>query len=113
MKPWAKAFYLSKAWQQCREGYMLSQDGLCERCSNAAEIVHHKVHLTKHNIDDVRITLSWGNLEALCRTCHALEHEGKPLTADGLMFDDMGNLIEGQRNNVRKSATPPPFGENG
>ena len=32
MKPWAKQFYNSKEWQACREAYIASKQGLCERC---------------------------------------------------------------------------------
>jgi len=60
--------------------------------------VHHKIHLTPHNIDDPNITLSEDNLELLCRECHAIEHpEGEPVTASGLMFDSEGNLVERER----------------
>lgn len=40
-----------------------------------AEIVHHKQPLTDDNISDLSISLSWGNLQALCRQCHAEAHE--------------------------------------
>jgi len=40
-----------------------------------AEIVHHKIPLTDENINDLSISLSWDNLEALCRLCHAEAHE--------------------------------------
>lgn len=33
------------------------------------------------------------NLETVCRTCHALIHEGTPPLADGLAFDADGNII--------------------
>ena len=26
--------------------------------------------------------------------CHAIEHQGEAATAEGLMFDDKGNLVE-------------------
>ena len=40
------------------------------------------------------ITLGEDNLELLCRTCHALEHEGQLPTDKSLMFDEEGNLVE-------------------
>lgn len=40
-----------------------------------AEIIHHKIPLTPDNITDLNITLGWGNLQALCRTCHAEVHD--------------------------------------
>lgn len=81
-KEYAKEFYNSKAWKECREAYKKSVGGICERCSrqgliSPAEIVHHKIRITPDNIKDPCIVLSWGNLEALCRNCHAEEHARK------------------------------------
>jgi 5-methylcytosine-specific restriction endonuclease McrA len=80
MQPWAASFYKSRAWRQCRDGYASSVGGLCERClsmglARAGVIVHHKVHLTPDNISDPAVSMSWSNLELLCRDCHAAEHE--------------------------------------
>lgn len=94
MKEWAKSFYLSTAWRKTRD-YILKRDfGLCVRCGKPGEIVHHKIHLTRENINDPDITLSEDNLETLCRECHAIEHQGESSTAEGLMFDSEGNLVE-------------------
>ena len=78
-KAWATEFYRSAVWQRCRNGYVQSVRGLCEDCLARgvyapAEIVHHIVALTPENIGDPRIALSWDNLEALCRECHAEKH---------------------------------------
>ncbi len=72
-------FYSAQAWKKVRSAYMRSVGGLCERCLRAgvirgAEFVHHKVHLDEFNVNDPEITLGYGNLEALCRDCHAAEH---------------------------------------
>ena len=40
-----------------------------------AEIVHHKTPLNKDNVSDLSVSLSWDNLQALCRPCHAKAHE--------------------------------------
>lgn len=94
MQAFAKKFYLSKAWRDTR-AYILARDmGLCVRCGKPGEIVHHKEHLTPQNINNPAITLSEDNLETLCRECHAIEHEGQSPTAEGLVFDDKGNLVE-------------------
>lgn len=94
MKDFAKQFYLSKAWRETR-AYILRRDmGLCVRCGKPGEIVHHKIHLTPQNINDLDIALGEDNLETLCRECHAIEHQGESPTADGLMFDEAGNLVE-------------------
>lgn len=83
----AKAFYQSRRWQQCRDGYAKSVGGLCERCLASGlytpgEIVHHKVPLTPENIDDPSVALDWSNLELVCRTCHGLEHRSKRYFVD-------------------------------
>lgn len=79
MKPWAAAFYKSKAWQDCRAAYMKKAGGLCERCLKrglyvSGEIVHHRLHLTPENIVDPAVSCAFENLELLCRNCHADEH---------------------------------------
>ena len=93
MKPWARRFYKSKAWKECRRAYFISQHGLCERCGGPGKIVHHKVWLTPDNINDPAVSLNWGNLELLCQTCHNEEHHAKEPVATGLRFDEEGNLI--------------------
>ena len=93
MKEFAKRFYHSKQWRECRASYFKSVHGLCERCGAGGKIVHHKIYLNESNIDDPYITLSHDNLELLCQDCHNVEHMGgKPAVADGLMFDEFGQL---------------------
>ena len=75
-----KAFYDSRAWKLTRRNYKQSVGGLCERCMargqvSPAEIIHHKIPLTPKNMTDLNISLSWNNLQALCRKCHAEVHE--------------------------------------
>ena len=79
MKPFAVEFYKSQAWKDCRAAYLKSRGGLCERCLREgkytpAVIIHHKVNITPENICDPTVTLNWGNLEAVCRLCHAATH---------------------------------------
>lgn len=79
-KEWAKAFYNSTEWKVCREIYRARARGLCERCLKRGiikpgEIVHHKTYLTPQNISDPSVTLSFANLELLCREHHAEAHK--------------------------------------
>lgn len=79
MKEYAKAFYKSTQWQQCRASYIKSVGGLCERCLAEGKIVpgyivHHKCYLTPENIKEPSITLNFDNLEYLCKDCHNKEH---------------------------------------
>jgi len=91
----AKRFYNSARWKRCRSSYIQSVFGLCERCSEPGDIVHHKIYIGSENIDDATVTLSHDNLEYLCQTCHNKEHFTKysPLRI-GFAFDDDGNLME-------------------
>ena len=80
MKEFAKGFYNTALWQKTREQYMKYKGGLCERCLQngiirAGEIVHHKTYLTRENITNPDVALSFANLELLCRQCHADEHD--------------------------------------
>nr|DAG22870.1 MAG TPA: HNH endonuclease [Caudoviricetes sp.] len=95
MKEYAKKFYTSKAWRETQRAYMQSKHYVCERCGKPAVIVHHRTYITPSNINDPNITLNWNNLEALCATCHQHEHfQDRNVTAEGLMFDDQGNLVK-------------------
>ena len=79
-REFAKQFYSSKAWQDCREGYAKSQRYLCENCLRRGiykpgEIVHHMIEITPDNIYKPEISMSWDNLQLLCRDCHAEQHK--------------------------------------
>lgn len=79
-REFARKFYSSKAWQECRNEYMKHRHYLCENCLKKgiykpAEIVHHKIELTPLNIDNPEITLGFSNLEAVCRDCHNDYHD--------------------------------------
>jgi 5-methylcytosine-specific restriction endonuclease McrA len=79
VKDFAKSFYTSRAWKNCRRAYAASVGGLCEDCKakgliTPGEIVHHKTELTPENINDPAVTLSWSNLRLVCRECHARKH---------------------------------------
>lgn len=100
-KAFAKQFYRSKAWQECRAAYIQSVHGLCERCQKKGKvvpgyIVHHKEELTPENINDPNVTLNWEKLEYVCLECHNEEHgvgKSSPAIRDGLMFDENGDVV--------------------
>lgn len=97
MKPWAEWFYNGGTWRECSKEFLKSKGYLCERCSKsddpvAAKIAHHKVYLTKTNINDPYIALAWSNLEALCQDCHNKEHH-KSKKQKRYFFDAQGNII--------------------
>lgn len=94
MKEYAASLYSSKAWQKTREAYRRSVGGLCEICWSKGilkpgEIVHHKTHISPDNIDDPEITLSFNNLQLVCRDCHAQIHDRKQRR---YKVDDMGRV---------------------
>lgn len=101
-KEFAKRFYKSKEWLKCRGSYIqqrISIDGgMCERCKERqGYIVHHKIHITKDNINNVDITLNHNNLEYVCKHCHDREEEHfikkkEPVTGEGYKFNDRGEL---------------------
>ena len=95
-----KAFYHSQAWKNTRRNYKQSVGGLCERCLAKgmivpAEIVHHKIPLTADNMNALNISLSWKNLQALCRQCHAEVHEDMYAERTGRRYkiDHSGHVV--------------------
>lgn len=81
MEEW-RGFYNTKVWQDTRNAYKRSVGGLCERCAErgiirAADVVHHKVHLSAKTVENPEIALGWCNLIALCADCHAAVHAGE------------------------------------
>lgn len=97
-KEYARSFYKSTAWIKCKQAYIKSVYGLCERCGKPGYIVHHKKHITPNNINDSNITFNWDNLEYLCLDCHNKEHrfnkEKKAATRKGLKFNSNGELVQ-------------------
>jgi 5-methylcytosine-specific restriction endonuclease McrA len=79
-KEFARSFYSSKAWQDCRNEYAKRRHHLCENCLRRGiykpgVIVHHIEELTPFNITNPGIALGFANLELLCRECHLREHD--------------------------------------
>jgi len=101
-KEWAKKFYKSKAWQECRASYIVTVNGLCERCLALNEyrngyIVHHKIVLTPDNIGDPYVALNHEHLEYCCLDCHNEEHEVAASVAAcrvGFKFNSAGQMIK-------------------
>ena len=80
-REFAKRFYRSHAWTDTRNAYLKAAGGICERCYRdrglivPGEIVHHIIPLTPDNINNAAISLSFDNLELVCRDCHAEIHD--------------------------------------
>ena len=72
---WAKRFYDSKAWKECRQSFIRIREGedggLCQICRNRPGlIVHHRTWLTAANVSDPDIALNYSNLLYVCQECH-------------------------------------------
>lgn len=102
-REFSRSFYKSKEWKIVREYCLLRDNYLCVKCGNPAEEVHHKIHLSPLNINDVTITLNPSNLICLCKDCHFAEHkqdrlngiaEANGLPTNDYFFDENGFLIK-------------------
>lgn len=99
-REFAKPFYNSNAWKECREAYKKSiplyRRGLCEQCykkgiHELGEEVHHKIWLTPKNINDPKVTLNHDNLILLCFECHRAIHMKR--VKKQYKFNENGELI--------------------
>ena len=96
-KEFAKSFYSSKTWQDCRNEYMKRAHYLCEDCMRRgiykpAKEVHHIEELTPENIHRPEIALSFDNLVALCKECHKARHNERE-KGRRYLFGDNGEVI--------------------
>ena len=82
-------FYNSSEWKKVRKTYRVYKLNICERCGNIGYYVHHKNYITSKNINDTNITLSFDNLELLCKICHNKEHFKNEID---YKFDEDGQL---------------------
>lgn len=80
-REFAKAFYNSGMWKNIREQMLKRDKYTCQTvgCYQPAEEVHHIIHLTPENINDVNITLNPKNLICLCGDCHKAIHKGEKI----------------------------------
>ena len=85
-----RAFYISTAWRKTSAAYLSSRNYICERCGQPAKICHHKKGLKGQNVNDPAIALSFDNLEALCISCHTLEHQ--PEEHNKVVFSETGSI---------------------
>ena len=99
-KEFARAFYGSKAWHQCRDSYIAKRraidGGLCEVCRESlGYIVHHEITLTPENIRDPDTALNHRLLSYECKACHD-RHEGHGVGTGGAdavcVFDERGDV---------------------
>lgn len=94
-KEFARGFYSSKTWQECREDYAKAKHYLCENCLargiyRPGVIVHHIEEVTPMNIDNPEVTLNHDNLRLVCRDCHAQEHKAHAKDRRYVICEDGG-----------------------
>ena len=88
-------FYNSQKWRRVSKVFLKSKRYICERCGGVGEMAHHKIRLTRWNVNNPNISLNIDNLECLCLACHNNEHGAAgSATAAGIGFDREGNVIE-------------------
>lgn len=97
-KDYARSFYRSKAWQECRASFIQARvaidGGMCQHCQQVPGfIVDHVEEITPDTIRDPWVTLSHDNLQYLCLVCHNIKHYGSPVTRQGLRFDSDGQVV--------------------
>ncbi len=92
-REFAKKFYKSKAWKDIRELVFNEANGICEKCGEPGEEVHHKIWLSHNNINDIEITLGRDNLILLCKNCHINIHRKVSSTKDEYKFNENGELV--------------------
>ena len=102
-KDFAKAFYNSQAWEDCRSAFiserMALDGGMCQVCGERLGfIVHHVKRITALTVNDPSVTLSHDNLRYLCKECHDREHKQEMLSGRGggtrCVFDSEGKPID-------------------
>ena len=94
-KEYAKAFYNSKLWRECRRQVLRRDMYTCAHCYARASEVHHVIELMPENINDINIALNPDNLISLCHDCHTKITKG--FTGDiqeGFIFNDEGQVIK-------------------
>ncbi|MBP3446271.1 MAG: HNH endonuclease [Clostridia bacterium] len=88
-RDFAKHIYEGRRWKKKRKKIFKRDGGLCVKCGEPGEIVHHIEELDPSNIDDPEIVYGDDNLELVCRRCHGVEHSDERL----MLFDENGQPI--------------------
>lgn len=91
-RDFAKEFYASTAWKNCREIYKKKKCYLCEICNDIATEVHHIDPITPDNVDNPEVTLNEKNLMCLCHQCHMNIHK-TPFKDRRYYIDADGHVI--------------------
>lgn len=98
-KPFAKPFYNSKAWKDCRASFIADRiaidGGMCQECGEElGYIVDHVEELTPENITNPDIALNHENFRYLGLKCHNKKTFGKNKEEPRYYFDSEGQIHE-------------------
>ena len=88
-RDFSKTIYEGKRWKRRRKKIFERDGGLCVKCGEPGEIVHHITPLDPSNIDDPDIVYGDDNLELVCRDCHGILHSDERI----MLFDENGQPI--------------------
>lgn len=92
-------FYHSTLWRKTRRAFLESVNYTCARCGAVGNLVHHKIPLDDKKVDDPHFSISFDNLECLCKSCHDSIHhklEGRNGNENqyfNVGFDENGDVI--------------------
>ena len=64
-------FYKSRSWQRFRKTVLAEHHYLCSVCSNAGNVVHHKIEVK----EDWSKRLDRNNVTVVCNACHNKIHD--------------------------------------
>lgn len=91
-------FYNSPIWRKCAKAYLRRVGGLCEICLKngvyaPANIVHHKKHLNRKNMNEPSVAYNFDNLQAVCIAHHNEIHKAGTRKGKRWEVDNVGHII--------------------
>lgn len=94
-------FYQSYKWLKVAKVIRMKYDYVCQGCGKRGSHVHHIDHLKREDYINKPAEKCYGedNLILLCKECHEEEHNSQKCRK-GLTFDENGELIVKEKNNV-------------
>ena len=87
-------FYYTAQWEAARQHILSKRNGICEVCGGAGWILHHVEHINDGNANDVSKVWGEDNIKLVCQDCHNRIHHANNTTAEGLMFDSEGQVVQ-------------------
>ncbi|NJP37182.1 HNH endonuclease [Bacillus luteus] len=93
------SIYHTTGWRRLRAYVYGREHGICQRCGDPGDVVHHKIAITAANVNDPNVTMNAQLLELLCHQCHNREHKaGEDPVREDCAFDEFGQLVKREKN---------------